>query len=535
MYDNSTIKKEDDLMFQDFKFIFKKPLLIATLFFVSLFPVIYSLTFLGAMWNPYDRTGDMAFHIVNEDEGTEDINIGSNIEEELSDNDRFDWKFTGLDEAKEAVQSGDAYGYLVIPSDASDNAASLLSEQPEKVNLTLHTNPGYNFIGSIMAQQAGSELEKNIQTEITSTYTSSLIDEIAQVSDRSGEAEQAINELTEGAVALDQGLLQLQGSTAELQEGSNTLYSGEQQFSSQLNQASALLGNYAQPITGAQSQLESGAGDLNNGIGQLNSGVSELKAGSEQLSGGLQEVQSQFQELQNRMDESGLVFTSEGADAITHPIELTTETSVETDNYAQGFAPLVVAVSLFIGAITFNVVYPINKIFDKEASVVSRWISRGLLFISHSVLISSLLYATIVWIMQIDIYSHWRFYFAMIMWSLVSIIIIATMVTIFGNFGKFLGIVLLIVQLSSSGGTFPIETANNFYQSLFDVLPMAFIVSGFKDAIFNQAFNVEFSTVIIYLAVISIVLYLMILLVLWLKDKFPAYEEKINKMSRFEG
>lgn len=522
-------------MFQDFKFIFKKPLLIATLLFISLLPIIYAVTFLGAMWNPYDRTGDLAFHIVNEDEGADDINIGSSIEETLADNDQFDWKFTELDDAKEAVQSGDAYGYLVIPSDASSSAASLLSEEPEKVDLTLHTNPGYNFIGSIMAEQAGSEIEHKIQTEITGTYTSSLIEEISNVSDRSTEAEEAINELTEGANSLDQGLAQLQDSTTDLQDGANTLYSGEQQFSNQLNQLTPLLEPYSQPLTEAQSQLETGAGSLNSGLNQMSTGVADLKAGSEQLSGGLNEVQSQFQELQSQMDESGLVFTDEGADAITHPIELTTETTVETDNYAQGFAPLIIAVSLFIGAVAFNVVYPINKIFDKEHSLIARWISRGLLFISHSVLISSILYAGIVWLMQIEIHSHWRFYLAMVVWSLVSIIMIATLVTIFGNFGKFLGIVLLILQLSSSGGTFPIETANNFYQSLFDILPMAFIVSGFKDAIFNQAFNVEFSTVMTLLLTLTVVLYLIILLVLWLKDKFPAYEEKINLMSRFES
>ena len=106
---------------------------------------------------------------------------------------------------------------------------------------------------------------------------------------------------------------------------------------------------------------------------------------------------------------------------------------------------------------------------------------------------------------------------------------------IFGNFGKFLGIVLLIVQLSSSGGTFPIETANNFYQTLYEFLPMAFIVSGFKDAIFNQAFNMEFSTVIYTLLATAAAAYVLALVILLLKDKFPKYEEKANKMAKFEN
>lgn len=70
-------------MFQDLRFILKKPLLLISLLVISLLPVIYTVTFLGAMWNPYDRTGDMQFHIVNEDKGNEDINIGENIVDEL--------------------------------------------------------------------------------------------------------------------------------------------------------------------------------------------------------------------------------------------------------------------------------------------------------------------------------------------------------------------------------------------------------------------------------------------------------------------
>src|SRR5690625_3207302 len=106
---------------------------------------------------------------------------------------------------------------------------------------------------------------------------------------------------------------------------------------------------------------------------------------------------------------------------------------------------------------------------------------------------------------------------------------------IFGNFGKFLGIVLLIVQLSSSGGTFPIETSNSFYQALYNVLPMAFVVTGFKDAIFGQSFNLEFSSVMYVLLSTVIGAYLIILLVLWLKAKFPKYEQKVNTLAKFES
>lgn len=550
-------------MLQDFKFVFKKPLLLISLAFISLFPVIYSLTFLGAMWDPYDHTGDMQFHIVNEDAGNEDIELGKEIEAELKDNDQLDWQFSTLEKAEEAIKSGESYGYLEIPADASDNAMTFLSESPENVNLKLKTNPGFNFIGSIMSEQVGSVLVETVQKEITETYTKTLISELGSLSDQSDEAQDAIAELKNGAVELDDGLGQLEDSSAQLTEGANnlesgasqvsegaaTLYNGEQQFTEQITQLAPMLGNYAQSVQGAQSELENGAGqlnesstqlaggasELNSGIVQMNGGISELKAGSSEMAEALTEVDTRFNELLADIEEQNIVFSDEGAEAIASPVNLDIESMVDTQNYAQSFAPLVIAVSLYIGAITFNVVYPMNKIFENKKNVFSQWLSRGLLFLSHSVIITTLLYATIVWIMQIEIASHWRFYFAMLVWSLVSISIIGLLVMIFGNFGKFLGIVLLIVQLSSSGGTFPIETANNFYQTLYEFLPMAFVVSGFKDAIFGQAFNMEFSTIMYTLIATAAGAYLLVLLVLWLKDKFPKYEEKANKMAKFEN
>src|SRR5699024_12089819 len=96
------------------------------------------------------------------------------------------------------------------------------------------------------------------------------------------------------------------------------------------------------------------------------------------------------------------------------------ESTVDTQNYAQGFAPLIIAVSLFIGAITFNVVYPMNKIFEDKKHVFSQWLSRGLLFLSHSVIISTLLYAVVVCVMQIEIASHCSIYIAKFVRSLMS-------------------------------------------------------------------------------------------------------------------
>src|SRR5699024_2258415 len=153
-----------------------------------------------------------------------------------------------------------------------------------------------------------------------------------------------------------------------------------------------------------------------------------------------------------------------------------TKNLVDTQNYGQSFASLIVAISLFIGSITFNVVYPHNKIFDEDINIFKAWFSRMLLYMVHALLISTFITVVVDFIMQIEISSLCRFFLLSFVWSLLSITMIGAIVTLFGNFGKFLIIILLIVQLSASGGTFPIETTNEIYQKLYEFLPMSYTV-----------------------------------------------------------
>lgn len=506
-------------MFQDFKFILKKPILFVSLFVIALLPLIYAVTFLGAMWNPYDRTSEMTFSIVNEDKGGEEIKLGEEFVKEIEKNDDLNWEFTDLKTAEEHLQKGESYGYLRIPENASEDAESLLTDDPTQVNLTLKTNPGHNFIGSIMSEQAGDMMVSKISNKMTHTYTKTLFSSLNDLKDNSEEAKDALAQLEKGVTDLDNGL-------AQLNSGASDLASGESQFTTQLTQLAPLLGNYNEPVTEAQKQLDEGAK-------QLAGGSSELKTGSSQLKDGIGELNKELDKAFKKMDE--VKFTDDGAKYLAYPVKLDVQSSVETQNYAQSFAPLIIAISLFIGSITFNVVYPMNKIFEDAVSPFKQWISRGLLFLTHALLISTFLYIAIVHMMEIEVVSHGRFFLASFMWGLASILLVAVLVMIFGNLGKFFGLVLLIVQLSSSAGTFPIETSNGFYEAMHSFLPMGFVITGFRDAIFGQAFDQPFSTVMYVLLGTIITSYIMVLIIFIIKDRIPKYKEFVQRISKFES
>ncbi|PTE91048.1 hypothetical protein BUY36_14870, partial [Staphylococcus cohnii] len=138
----------------------------------------------------------------------------------------------------------------------------------------------------------------------------------------------------------------------------------------------------------------------------------------------------------------------------------------------------IIAVSLFVGAITFSAVYPVGKNMLTRNSVVQTFISKFLLFLIQSIVTSAILTLFLVFVFQIEIDDIIRFTFLIVLWGLASMFLVTTLTTLLGNVGKFLALMLLILQLGSSEGTFPIETSNGFFQFLNPILPMTYVIKG---------------------------------------------------------
>src|SRR5699024_7127145 len=193
----------------------------------------------------------------------------------------------------------------------------------------------------------------------------------------------------------------------------------------------------------------------------------------------------------------------------------------EVENYGQSFAPYIIAVSLFVGAITFSAVYPVGKNMLTRNSVVQTFISKFLLFLIQSIVTSAILTLFLVFVFQIEIDDIVRFTFLIVLWGLASMFLVTTLTTLLGNVGKFLALMLLILQLGSSEGTFPIETSNGFFQFLNPILPMTYVIKGIRESIFGFTGAIPYHDAVIYL-ISLIVISLIVLFFSWMmKYKLP--------------
>src|SRR5699024_6157206 len=158
------------------------------------------------------------------------------------------------------------------------------------------------------------------------------------------------------------------------------------------------------------------------------------------------------------------------------PVTVTETEVTDVENYGQTFAPFIVAVSLFLGCIAFSVLYPVNR---RTANYQNAWtmtVSKTLLIVTHALITTGILFAVLKFGFDLKIAEFGQFYLVMLMWALSAMLIITLLVSLLGNVGKFISIILLILQLSSSAGTFPIQTAGSLYQTLHPLLPMSYAV-----------------------------------------------------------
>lgn len=549
-------------MLNDFKNILKKPILLLSMLAIATIPAIYTTIFLGSMWDPYDSKDQLIIDVVNEDEGSEmdgeEINLGEDLEEELADNDEFKWRFSDMEEATEDLGRGEIYGVVKIPADASEKAARLLEDDAANIEMEIQTNPGYNFLGSVMGTSAGNAIEEEVSLSITEIYTETLVGNLSDVKDNNEELLDALNDMKSGVGELLDGNESLASGLEELDTGTNQsaqqLADGNQQVTDGLRdmnqQVQGLSGQVPQQMAGQLQAFSQGIDELiagnesvQDGIEQVGPGVSDgtaqLVDGNNQMKEGLEELDSGLDEMIGEVEDGleefdGLSLTDENAGFISDPIEVTETEVTDIENYGQTFAPFIIAVSLFLGCIAFSVLYPINRQKFNYRNAWTMTVSKTLLMVVHAVISTGILFLVLKFGFELTIAEPGMFYLITLLWTLAALAVIVVLVAVLGNVGKFIAIVLLILQLSSSAGTFPIQTAGNLYQTIHPYLPMSYAVTAMREVIFDFEAVLTTQSTISYLSIIIAVAIILFIAINLLKFKYQKFEDVTREMSRIE-
>ncbi len=277
-------------------------------------------------------------------------------------------------------------------------------------------------------------------------------------------------QLQTGVSTLNNGVNQLAPNAITALNGYNSVRSANNQL---LVGSSSLANGLAQAQTGSQ-QLANGARLLDSRSGVLTNGALQLADGADTLSTKLADASRQL-----KIQPTGAATQQQMA----NPVKSETTKRGDVPNYGYTLAPYVLSLSLFVGAIALNIIYPIRKTFVEQENAFRWWLAKASVTGMAAFVQATILMLIMVYCLGLVPDHPVNFIGAIYLTSFVYMSIVSLLVIVLDNPGRFLAMVLLVLQLGSSEGTFPIQTANDFFQAVNPLVPMTYSIRALRQAI----------------------------------------------------
>jgi putative membrane protein len=292
------------------------------------------------------------------------------------------------------------------------------------------------------------------------------IDEILARLDPVGERLQAANTRVQDTVTqinvLDDGARQVADGSATVASGASSAADG----------AAALADGASTAASGA-AQLRDGASQLDSGLGQLSDGATQLRDG---LASGVDQIPDSDDQTRQAQ-----------ADTISDPVSVGSTSVTKAQNYGAGLAPFFAALAGWIGIYAlFLIVKPVSKravtaLRSPLRVTLAGWLTPAGLGAVQMVGLFTVLAVTL----QFSFANPWAALGILLFASATYAAIVLALNVWLGSVGQFLGLVLMVLQLVTAGGTFPWQTLPGPLAALHHVLPMGYVVDAMRQVMYG--------------------------------------------------
>jgi putative membrane protein len=472
---------------------------------------------------------------------TETINYGDKVAAQVIRDRSFDWHEVSAAEAAAGVTSGRYDFSVTFPASfsadltssgittAADGAAVT---SPRLAGIQLVTNDTNSYLASTIAGQAATTIRSSIATQVGSAAANRFLlalsdvrSSLAQAADGAtllasgaGSAQSGAQTLADGTATLSSGAAQVAAGTATLAaKGDQAVAIGTQladqlpalraQLQAQLaadglsqTQIDTLLAQLdplAAKASSAQSQLDALAAQvdqLHAGAQQVAGGASAAQAGAQSLASGLGTLTGGATSLRDGLARGVLQIPNTDAaqrnavaTAIGDPVSVDRTAVTKAQDYGAGLAPFFIPLAAWIGIYAlFLIAKPLSR---RALTAVQRpgrvamagWLTPALLGLVQMVAV----YLIVTFALGFHSADPIGTLAFMALISVTFAAIILALNAWLGSVGQFLGLVLMVVQLVSAGGTFPWQTLPGPLAALHHVLPMSYGVDGLRQLMYG--------------------------------------------------
>jgi putative membrane protein len=517
----------------------------AALAAVVLVPLAFAGLFIGAVSQISHSISSIPAAIVNNDQvvtqtgangKTTEVLAGRELVSQLTGakSAGFTWTITNSKDAKAELANGTVYAILTVPKNFSKSIVSLSSKSPIKANLSITTDDSHNYLTGSVAQVVGTSLSNQFGQAITKQYIAGLYSGIGSFGSSLTSAAAGASSLSSGAASLSSGLgtyvagvsqvpsglyrLQsgivtakngvesqaiapytsaVSGTAAKLKAdvaalaadpGNSTLLAAVQADSATLSGVAAGGSSVASGVGSAFDTLAANTGTFARKTAGLATGGAQLTSGAQSLAAGASSLASGLTSGAAKTPSYTTAQVSRTATVASNPVGVSVDRQHEVSSAAQIIATLFVPLGLWIGSLAvFLVLRPLTRrtlsSTAGNARIVLSSIARASVVTAAQALLLVLLLHTAVGV-------SWTLLPATILFALVMAIAFTAfhyLLTIgLGRGGLVVSIFLLAVQITSTGGLYPIQLLAKPFQVISPLLPLTYGVRGMESIISNS-------------------------------------------------
>lgn len=265
-------------------------------------------------------------------------------------------------------------------------------------------------------------------------------------------------------------------------------------------------------LTSGLAKLNTGSNDLYNGTVKLNEGTTTLnnsvKASKVELDNKISSTKSEMKKVDGLSKYSKM------------PIKAETKEVNKVSSYGTAFSPLFISIALWVGSLMlFMVLY-----FDKEKRFgllgidSKKRVKRTLAYHGLASVSGLILGILLQLLLDFSITNVLLYYVSIILVANCFLAIVEFLIETFGDIGKFIALIILVLQLAAAGGTFPIETVTKGFRWLHPLLPMTYTINLLKESLISVENNLLTQNML-YVFIIFIVFFGLNIILNFMKQK----------------
>lgn len=224
--------------------------------------------------------------------------------------------------------------------------------------------------------------------------------------------------------------------------------------------------------------------------------------------------------------------TKAESEFLANPITLEQNRVFPIPNYGSAMTPFYTTLAIWVGAFTLLSLLSVKvKPLDdmKVLGAREEFFGRYLTIVTITTIQALIVSLGNILMLKVYAVSPFMFVVFSVYVSIVFTMIVYTLVSVFGNVGKALALVLMVLQVSASGGTFPIQLTPKFFQNISPMLPFTYSIGGMRETQGGIILSALYRNV----GILAIYFIVSIIIAIFLKEKInEKFEKSLNKIKK---